>query len=113
MHQLAYKLFLQYPEFFSQAQVKDFAQAKLDSAKQKVKDLLQAVKEVAKEKIKNKLREQLFGKDTTTAPNNNPPDTVQKKPTQPIKNVLKSILNRNKKPAVDSTKKVTDTTGNR
>ena len=94
-------------------QVKDFAQAKLDSAKQKVKDSLQSVKEVAKEKIKDKLKEQLFGKDTTTAPNNNPPDSVQKKPAQPIKNVLKSILNRNKKPATDSTKKVTDTTGNR
>ena len=51
------------------------------------------------------MKEQLFGKDTTTAPTNNPADTGQKKPTQPIKNVLKSILNRNKKPAADTTKK--------
>ena len=85
-------------------QVKDFAQAKLDSAKQKVKDSLEAVKEVAKDKIKDKLKEQLFGKDTTVQ-KNNPTDTVPKKPTQPIKNVLKSILNRNKKLSTDTTKK--------
>ena len=94
-------------------QVKDFIQAKLDSAKQKAKDSLLSVKELAKDKIKDKLKEQIFGKDTTIAPNNNPPDTSQKKPAQPIKNILKNILNRNKKPAIDSISKPTDSIKNK
>ncbi|TMI61432.1 MAG: hypothetical protein E6H07_19555 [Bacteroidetes bacterium] len=93
-------------------QVKDFAQAKLDSAKQKVKDSLEAVKEIAKEKIKDKIKEQIFGRDTITSTNNQA-DTLPKKPGQPIKNILKDILNRKKKPAVDTVKKVKDSIGNR
>ena len=93
-------------------QVKDFAQAKLDSAKQKMRDSLEAVKEIAKDKIKDKVKEQLFGKDTITS-TNNPADTLPKKPSQPIKNVLKDILNRKKKPTPDSNKKVNDSISNR
>jgi hypothetical protein len=83
-------------------QAKDFVQAKLDSAKQKVKDSLQAVKQQMTDKIKDKLKEQIFGKDTTTQ-TTNPQDTSQKKPGQVIKNTLKDLFNRKKKPA-DSTK---------
>ena len=81
-------------------QAKEFAQAKIDSTKQKVKDSLQAVKEQVTDKIKDKLKEQIFGKDTTAA--NNPQDTTPKKPAQTIKNTLKDIFNKKKKPLKDS-----------
>ena len=88
-------------------QAKDFVQAKLDSAKEKVKDSLAAVKKQVTDKLKDKLKEQILGKDTTTQttnPNpNNPQDTTKKKTGDVIKNKLKDLLNRNKKPA-DTTK---------
>ena len=82
-------------------QAQDFAQAKIDSAKQKAKDSLTVVKQQVKDEIKDKLKEQLFGKDTTKGAN---PDTTKKKPTETIKNTIKDIFNRKKKPAADSTK---------
>jgi hypothetical protein len=81
-------------------QAKDFIQAKLDSAKQKTKDSMQAIKNQMEDKLKEKLKEQIFGKDT--ASNNNPPDSSQKKPVQTIKNTLKEIFNLRKKPVKDS-----------
>lgn len=83
-------------------QAKDFIQARLVSAKQKTKDSLQAIKKQIEDKLKEKLKEQIFGKDT--ASNNNPPDSSQKKPGQTIKNTLKDIFNLRKKPAKDSMK---------
>lgn len=83
-------------------QAKDFIQAKLDSAKQKTKDSLQAIKKQMEDKLKEKIKEQIFGKDT--ASNNNPPDSSQKKPVQTIKNTIKDLLNLKKKPAKDSMK---------
>lgn len=84
-------------------QAKDFAQAKLDSAKAKVKDSLEAVKKQATDKIKDKLKEQIFGKDTTNQ-NNNPPDTTQKNPKTDIKKKIKDIFIKPKKPVKDSLK---------
>jgi hypothetical protein len=84
-------------------QAKDFVQAKLDSAKEKVKDSLAAVKEKITEKLKEKLKDKIFGKDTTAvAPN--PQDTTPAKPKPDIKKTIKDIFNRNKKPA-DTAKK--------
>lgn len=84
-------------------QAKDFAQAKLDSAKAKVKDSLAAVKKQVTDKLKDKLKDKIFGKDTTAVVPN-PQDTTPKKPKTDIKNKIKDIFNRNKKPA-DTTKK--------
>jgi hypothetical protein len=86
-----------------ETQVKDFAQAKLDSAKQKVKDSLQAVKEKITDKVKDKLKEQIFGKDTTVAPAN-PQDTASKKPKTDIKKSIKDLFLKPKKPATDTVK---------
>ena len=90
-------------------QAKDFVQAKMDSIKQKAKDSITAVKDQVKEKIKDKLKEQILGKDTSkTKPDSIPPVNPQPKDTgktstkEVIKNKLKDLLNRNKKPK-DST----------
>ena len=84
-------------------QAKDFAQQKIDSAKARAKDSLNVVKNKAKEDIKEKLLEQVFGKDTTQA--KDPADTSKKKTGDAIKNTLKGLLNKKKKPATDSVKK--------
>jgi hypothetical protein len=81
-------------------QGKDFLQAKLDSAKLKAKDSLQLVKKQFEDNLKDKLKEQIFGKDTTTS-NNNLPDSSKQNPGQTIKNTLKNIFNLRKKPAND------------
>lgn len=84
-------------------QAKDFAKAKVDSAKEKVKDSLQAVKEKVADKVKDKLKEQIFGKDTTLIPPAQQ-DTSQNKPKTDIKKTIKDIFNRKKKPVSDSIK---------
>ena len=86
-------------------QAKDFVQAKLDSAKQKVKDSLAAVKEKVTDKLKDKLKEQIFGKDTTTVAPANPADTAQKKPKTDIKKTLKDIFLKPKKTVTDTSSK--------
>ncbi len=82
-------------------QAKDFAQAKMDSAKEKVKDTLHAVKEKITDKVKDKLKEQIFGKDTALIPPAQQ-DTSQNKPKTDIKKTIKDIFNRKKKPVSDS-----------
>jgi hypothetical protein len=84
-------------------QAKDFAQQKIDSAKARVKDTVNVIKDKAKEEVKEKLMEQVFGKDTTKT--NNPADSSKKKTGDAIKNTLKGLLNKKKKPATDSLKK--------
>lgn len=84
-------------------QAKDFVQAKLDSAKQKAKDSLAAVKDKIEEKLKDKLKEKIFGKDTTTQ-TPPPADTTKKKPGSGIKDKIKDIFNKPKKTASDTTK---------
>jgi hypothetical protein len=82
-------------------QAKDFLQAKLDSARQKAKDSLQALKKQIEDKLIDKLKDQIFGKDSTSA-NNNLTDSTQKNPGQTIKNTLKDLFNIKKKPVKDS-----------
>ena len=83
-------------------QAKDFAQQKIDSAKAKAKDSLTVIKNNVKEEVKEKLLEQVFGKDTTKT--NNPADTSKKK-ADPLKDKLKNMFIKPKKPAADTTKK--------
>lgn len=83
-------------------QAKDFAQQKIDSAKARVKDTLTVVKDKVKDEVKDKLLEQVFGKDT--AKTNSPADTSKKKTGEAVKNTLKGLLNKKKKP-VDTLKK--------
>jgi len=61
-----------------ESQAKDFLQAKLDSMKQKTKDSLVSVQKILEQKLKDKLKDQLFGKDTTHQQNNNPVDTSKR-----------------------------------
>jgi hypothetical protein len=84
-------------------QAKDFAQQKIDSAKARAKDTLNIVKEKLEDKAKEKLLEQVFGKDTTKT--NNPADSSKKKNDAALKDKLKSIFIKPKKPATDTTKK--------
>ena len=84
-------------------QAKDFAQQKIDSAKARAKDSLNVVKDKAKEVVKEKLLEQVFGKDTTKT--NDPADSSKKKNDPGIKDKIKNIFIKPKKPAVDTTKK--------
>jgi hypothetical protein len=83
-------------------QAEDFIKAKLDSAKQKTTDSLQSIKKQLEEKLKDKIKEQIFGKDTATT-NNNPSDTTKKTNGETIKKTLKELLNLKKKPVKDST----------
>jgi hypothetical protein len=84
-------------------QAKDFAQQKIDSAKARAKDSLTVVKDKAKEEVKDKLLEQVFGKDTTKT--TNPADSSKKKNDPGIKDKIKNIFIKPKKPAADTTKK--------
>jgi hypothetical protein len=84
-------------------QAKDFAQQKIDSAKTRVKDTVNAIKDKVKVEAKDKLLEQVFGKDTTKT--NSPADSSKKKTGDAIKNSLKGLLNKKKKPATDTLKK--------
>ncbi len=84
-------------------QAKDFAQQKIDSAKARAKDTLNVVKDKVKTEAKEKLLEQVFGKDTTKT--NNPADSSKNKNLPAIKDKLKNIFIKPKKPAADTTKK--------
>ena len=84
-------------------QAKDFAQQKIDSAKARAKDSINVIKDKAKEEVKEKLLEHVFGKDTTKT--NNPADTSKKNNDPGIKDKIKNIFTRPKKPATDTTKK--------
>ena len=81
-------------------QAKDFVQAKLDSAKQKAKDSLSVIKDQLEEKLKDKLKEQIFGKDTTSQ--STPQDSTPKKNQPSIKKTIKDIFIKPKKTPKDS-----------
>lgn len=70
-------------------QAKDYAKEKLDSVKEKVKDKIV-------DSLKEKLKDQIFGKDTSKQ--NVPADTSKKSTGGFIKDKIKDIFNRNKKP---------------
>ena len=81
-------------------QVKEFAQAKIDSAKTVVKDTLNAIKKQLAETAKEELNKKIFGsKDTTSVDSAASPNTVQKA-RESVKGALNSLLK----------KKVKDTT---
>lgn len=82
-----------------QEQVKDFVQAKIDSARQKAKDSLAAVKDQLKDRIKDKIKEQVLGRDSSQpqSPAPSPADSTPKKSGSGIKDKLKDIFNRNRK----------------
>lgn len=84
-------------------QAEDFAKAKVDSARAKIKDTIATVTDKLKDTLKQKLKDQIFGKDTTSK-NNAPADTTKKNNDQGVKQKLKDLFNKNKKPKADSTK---------
>ena len=71
-------------------QVKDFAQAKIDSAKNAAKDTLNSIKKQLADAAKEELRKKLFGgKDTTAASQDSIP---AKKPEEKTKESVKGLL---------------------
>lgn len=72
-------------------QAKDFLKAKLDSAKERAADSLFKSTDKWKDSLGKKIKEQVFGKDTSSK-NNLPP----------VKNIIKGIFNRVKKSQKDS-----------
>lgn len=83
-------------------QVKDFAQAKIDSAKNAVKDSLNNLKKQLEEKAKEELRKKLFGKkDTATSAAADSTSPVTKPETN--KPTLKDLLDKFKKKPKDTT----------
>jgi hypothetical protein len=74
-----------------QEQVKEFAQAKIDSAKTAAKDTLTAIKKQLGDAAKEELSKKLFGtKDTTAIPDS---AATPKNPTQQTKESVKGLLN--------------------
>ena len=84
-------------------QAKDFAKAKIDSTKQAVRDTLQAVKKQVVKEAQNKLKEKLFGKDTTSVIDSTSPGPKKRTETA-TKDIIEGLFKKKKK-AVDSTKK--------
>ena len=74
-----------------------------EQLKEQAKDSLNVVKEKAKEEVKEKLLEQIFGKDTTKT--NYPSDSSKKNSDPGIKDRIKNIFTKPKKPVTDTTKK--------
>lgn len=83
-------------------QVKDFAQAKIDSAKNAARDTLASIKKQLAESAKEELRNKLFGiKDTSavgdsTVPVRNPQDKTK----ESVKGLLDNLLKKKKKDTV-------------
>ncbi|MDP4283673.1 MAG: AsmA-like C-terminal region-containing protein [Bacteroidota bacterium] len=81
-------------------QVKEFAQAKIDSAKSVAKDTLNSIKKQLGDAAKEELSKQLFGKKDSTAADSTP---APKNATEKTKESLKGLLN-NLKKKKDTTK---------
>ncbi|MEI9946599.1 MAG: AsmA-like C-terminal region-containing protein [Chitinophagaceae bacterium] len=80
-------------------QAVDFAQQKIDSAKQTVRDTLNSIKKEVTNEIKNEIKDKIFGKDTARTGSI---DSTKKNTEKTIKNTIKNIF---KKPVKDSLKK--------
>ena len=81
-------------------QAKDIVKAKIDSTRQAVKDTLQAVKKQVVKEAENKLKEKLFGKDSTVLR-----DTTAKSPGKRAESATKDIIEglfRKKKKSTDT-----------
>lgn len=84
-------------------QAKDIVKAKIDSTRQAVKDTLQAVKKQVVKEAENKLKEKLFGRDSTVAR-----DTTSKAPGKRAESATKDIIEglfKKKKKATDTISK--------
>jgi hypothetical protein len=83
-------------------QVKEFAQAKIDSAKSAAKDTLNSIKKQLGNAAKEELSKQLFGKkDNAAADSTTPPKNATEKTKESVKGLLNNLL---KKKAKDTTK---------
>ena len=82
-------------------QVKEFVQAKIDSAKSAAKDTLNSIKKQLGEAAKEELSKQLFGKKDTAADSTAVPKNATEKAKESVKGLLNNVL---KKKAKDTTK---------
>jgi len=79
-------------------QVKDFAQAKIDSAKNAAKDTLTAIKKQLGDAAKEELRKKLFGiKDTVVVKDSTPVKNPQDKTKESIKGLFDNLLKKKPK----------------
>jgi 5S rRNA maturation endonuclease (ribonuclease M5) len=82
-------------------QVKEFAQAKIDSAKSAAKDTLNSIKKQLGEAAKEELSKQLFGKKDNVADSTTAPKNATEKAKESVKGLLNNVL---KKKAKDTAK---------
>jgi hypothetical protein len=83
-------------------QATDFAQAKIDSAKNTIRDSVNAVKNQVVNDIKDDLKDKIFGNRDSAKKSGNL-DSTKKGAEKTIKNTLNNLLKK-KKPATDSTR---------
>lgn len=77
-------------------QAEDFAQAKIDSAKQRVKDSVASVKNQVISDVKEDIKNKIFGnKDTTQTASQS--DTTKKSTGEKVKSTLEGLLKKKKK----------------
>ncbi len=85
-----------------QQQVKDFAQAKIDSAKNAAKDTLNSVKKQLADAAKEELRKKLFGgKDTVTVKDSTPVKNPANKTKESVKGLFDNLLKKKPKDSVN------------
>ena len=87
-------------------QVKDFAQAKIDSAKNAAKDTLASIKKQLTESAKEELRKRLSGiKDTTAVTDSTSPvKKPEDKTKESVKGLLDNLLKKKKKDSIPNPK---------
>ena len=73
-------------------QVKEFAQAKIDSAKSAAKDTLNSIKKQLGEAAKEELSKQLFGKKENAADSTAAPKNATEKAKESVKGLLNNVL---------------------
>ncbi|MBK8611649.1 MAG: hypothetical protein IPL84_17350 [Chitinophagaceae bacterium] len=85
-----------------QQQVKDFAQAKIDSAKNAAKDTLNSIKKQLSDAAKEELRKKLFGgKDTAVVSQDSTPvKTTGEKTKESVKGLLDNLLKKKPKETI-------------
>lgn len=83
-------------------QAQDFAQQKIDSAKQTVRDTLTAVKNQVVNELKDELKDKLLGQKDTAKSNSL--NETKKEAEKKLKNTFEGLLKKPKKAAADSVK---------
>lgn len=85
-----------------QQQVKDFAQARIDSAKNAAKDTLNSVKKQLADAAKEELRKKLFGvKDTVAVKDSTPVKNPANKTKESVKGLFDNLLKKKQKDSVN------------